>query len=125
MSRIVKQSRNFSTIQTMQTVTKTVKNPEYEENKEIRAQINGFLGGKQPKYITIYEDVLVTVKTSRVAYLIKCVQCNVQFWVKREDAKYCSGRCRKKASEQRKAAALALEAEQEQETEIQPEKPSL
>ncbi len=77
-----------------------VKNPLFNINEYKQAVNNGF--GYYEEFIEKEFPVTRKLKRTHIEYLKECEHCKSQRWVRRRDAKYCTGSCRKLAYLERK-----------------------
>ena len=94
MSQILDKRRVFETIKEQDFEFKWIKNPLYNSYKARQCYEQG-LPYFQEEYIE--KEVLINRerKRSHIEYLKECQFCGTASWVRRVDAKFCSGNCRK------------------------------
>ena len=100
-SKILDKRRVFETIKEQGFEWKWVRNPFYNALQARQCFERGLTYGVE-EYIE--KEVLVTKerKRSHIEYLKECAYCGTEAWVRRMDAKYCSGNCRKLANRERR-----------------------
>lgn len=104
MKHILQMRRVFKKKKVVDYEYQTVRNPNYDRREKREYEQHGEYYPEE-EFITEGREVLKTVKSSQIEYRIRCAYCNgTNGWVKRRDAKYCSGNCRKLADKERQRA---------------------
>ncbi len=101
MSNILEKRRIFTSERRQDYEYRMVKNPLYNQQEMVEAMREGFYYD-EPEYIEKEVPVSKTVKRSHIEYKIVCDYCKGKGWVRRKDARYCCGNCRKMAYRERK-----------------------
>ncbi len=86
--------RKFKKIRYVEYEYKLIKNPHYNEQEKVHYE-------RQGMYYPVEEYIEKEIpqnkykESSHIEYKIKCAYCGGVGWVKRRDAKFCCGNCRK------------------------------
>ena len=100
MSKIINKRRVFKTERYQDYEFRIVKNPFFNKQEMVECIRNGY-AYNVPEYFEKEIPVTKTVKRSHIEYQIVCDHCKGKGWVRRKDARYCCGNCRKMAYRER------------------------
>lgn len=101
MNKILKKRRVFVTERYQDYEYRTVKNPLFSKQDFVEWSRRGYQY-TIPEYFDKKVPVMRTLKRSHIEYQIVCDYCKGKGWVRRKDARYCCGNCRKLAYRERK-----------------------
>lgn len=100
MNDILDIRRVFKTKKEQSYTYKAVKNPLYDAQEAVR-YIRQYGYYDVPEYIDKEIPITISKKSSHIEYKKVCSHCSTVAWVRRRDALYCSGNCRKLAYKER------------------------
>ncbi len=86
--------RVFKKVRHVEYDYKTIKNPHFDPQQKLQYEYQGFYY-PQKEYIQKEIPKNTYRSSSHIEYKIKCDYCGGFGWVRRRDAKFCCGNCRK------------------------------